>query len=140
MTDEELRQCIHQAVDHKLSGVRTDNQLARRVLHASKGEKPMKRRLTLLPAMVLIIALLTMAAAAAEALGIHVFELFGKTDERYARLAPQATLEQTVTFEGSGKMPESLALYVLEFHEDPWHLEDVLKDTVPIRLTITEVE
>lgn len=95
MTDEELRRCIHQAIDHKLSGVRTDNQLVRRVLHASKGEKPVKRRLTLLPAMVLVIALLTMAAAAAEALGIHIFELFGKTNERYAQLAPQAILEQT---------------------------------------------
>ena len=95
MTDEELRRCIHQAIDHKLSGVRTDNQLARRVLHASKGEKPVKRRLTVLPAMVLVIALLTMAAAAAEALGIHIFELFGKTNERYAQLAPRAILEQT---------------------------------------------
>ena len=44
MTDEELRRCIHQAIDHKLSGVRTDNQLARRVLHASKEEIPVKRR------------------------------------------------------------------------------------------------
>ena len=95
MTDEELRRCIHQAVDHKLSGVRTDNRLAQRVLHASKGEKPMRKRLTLLPALVLAIALLTMAAAAAEALGIHIFELFGRTDERYAQLAPQAALEQT---------------------------------------------
>ena len=95
MTDEELRRCIHQAVDHKLSGVRMDNQLAQRVLHASEGEKPMKKRFTLIPALVLIIALLTMAAAAAEALGIHIFELFGKTDERYAQLAPQAILEET---------------------------------------------
>lgn len=95
MTDEELRRYVHQAVDHKLSGVRMDNQLTQRVLHAPNGEETVKKRLTLLPAMVLIIALLTMAAAAAEALGIHIFELFGKTDERYAQLAPQAVLEQT---------------------------------------------
>ena len=79
MTDEELRSVIHHAVDCRLSGVQNDPFLARRVL--AKGERKMKKKIAALPLLAALILALTLTAAAAEALGVNVFEWFGR---RYA--------------------------------------------------------
>ena len=70
MTDEELRKSVHEALDHRLSGVVGDPRLAQRGLSAPEGEKPMKRKMTVSLALVLALTLLAASAAVAAGLGI----------------------------------------------------------------------
>lgn len=90
MTDEEMRAIIHHAVDCRLSGVQRDPFLARRVL--AKGEIKMKKKIAALPLLAALLLALTLTAAAAEALGVNVFEWFG---QRYADLAKDSVLAGT---------------------------------------------
>ena len=71
MTDQEIRQALHQAVDRRLSGVREDPFLAQRVMAAKKGEKPMKKKLSV--SLALVLALILMASVALAA-GLGLFE------------------------------------------------------------------
>ena len=53
----------------------------------------MKKKLTLVPVLAAIIIIAIAAVAIAETAGINVFELFGRTDKRYAELNSSETLE-----------------------------------------------
>ena len=60
------------------------------------GETPiMKKKISVLAVVVAVTLSLVMFGAVAELLGINLFDLFGKHDERIAQLAPKAVLEET---------------------------------------------
>ena len=107
MTDEKLRQEIHKAMDGGLSAVREDPWLARRVIAASKGEKPVKKKIS--ASIVLVIALVLLASAALAA-GLGLFDRlsanypFGtETDkERLAGLDTVARSIKASTVTGDG--------------------------------------
>ena len=77
MTDEKLRQEIHDAVDRRLSGMREDPWLAARVIEASKGDKPVKKKISASFALILTIILIVSMALAA---GLGVF---GRIADQY---------------------------------------------------------
>ena len=98
MTDQEIRRAVQHAVDHRLSGVREDPDLARRVIAQSKGEAPMKKRISVSLAFILA-ALLIASAAMAAGLGLFS-QLAGKMndDERLNTLdSVSEALNLTVT-------------------------------------------
>ena len=64
-------------------------------LNHSKGEPVMKKKISFAFILAMILLFLLAAAAIAEVLGINVFEVFGKTNARYAELAPYTTVENT---------------------------------------------
>ena len=77
MTDQQIRQALHEALDRRLSGMQEDPFLARRVLAGTKGEKPMKKKLSLSLAVALALILMASVALAA---GLGVFD---KLAERF---------------------------------------------------------
>lgn len=92
MTDEEIRQALHKAMDRRLSGMREDPFLAQRVLAGTKGEKPMKKKLSV--SLALALALILMASVAlAAGLG-----LFDKLAERWedSRLSELSTISDVI--------------------------------------------
>ncbi|MBR5962451.1 MAG: hypothetical protein IKZ98_15810 [Clostridia bacterium] len=78
---------------HSLSGLEENPFLARRVIAQAKGEPEMKKKISFALILAMILLVLLAVAAVAEVLGINVFEVFGKTDSRYAELAPYTTLD-----------------------------------------------
>lgn len=89
--DEKRR--MQQILNHSLAGLKENPSLARRVIAQGKGEPEMKKKISFAFILAMILLVLLAAAAIAEVLGINVFEVFGKTDRRYAELAPYTTLE-----------------------------------------------
>lgn len=92
-----MKNDIRSQVDAELSEVTWSMRDQYAVLNRIKkgGHEPVKKKVSL--AAILVIAALAVGAAAAvaEMLGFNVFELFGKTDERYKEIAPYTILEQT---------------------------------------------
>lgn len=82
-------------LNQSLSGLKEDPFLAQRVIAQGKGEPEMKKKISFAFVLAMVLLLLLAVAAVAEVLGVNVFELFGKTDTRYAELAPYTTLEST---------------------------------------------
>lgn len=78
-----------------------DLRIARQVQRLIREEQPMKKKVSVLTIAVAVMLSLALLGAAAELLGINVFELFGKDDTRLKQLAPRAVLKeispQTVT-------------------------------------------
>ena len=89
--DEKRR--MQQILNHSLSGLKENPFLAQRVIEQGKGEPEMKKKISFAFVLAMVLLVLLAAAAIAEVLGINVFEVFGKTDSRYAELAPYTTLE-----------------------------------------------
>lgn len=87
MTEEPLRKDIHHAMESRLSGVREDPRLAQRVIAASKGEKPVKKKLSVSIVLAVVLILLGSAALAA-GLG-----LFGTMADRYGRTEQERLTE-----------------------------------------------
>ena len=86
---------MQNTLNHSLSGLKENPFLAQRVIEQAKGEPEVKKKISFAFILAMVLMLLLAAAAIAEVLGINVFELFGKTNERYAELAPYTTLENT---------------------------------------------
>ena len=84
---------IQQKLNHSLSGLKENPFLAQRVIAQAKGEPEMKKKISFALILAMILLILLAVAAVAEVLGINVFELFGKTNNRYAELAPYTTLD-----------------------------------------------
>lgn len=88
---------IREAVDNRLSGMTASEARRMRIRAAAykerREEKPVKSKKILMIAIILAAMLLTSAIAVAETL--NLFDFFGREDERYASLAPKATLEIT---------------------------------------------
>ncbi len=59
------------------------------------GHEPVKKKVSFVAVLVAAILAIGATVAVAEMLGLNVFELFGKTDERYKEIAPYTVLEQT---------------------------------------------
>ena len=89
--DEKRR--MQQILNHSLSGLKENPFLAQRIIEQGKGEPEMKKKLSFAFILAMVLLVLLAAAAIAEVLGISVFEVFGKTDSRYAELAPYTTPE-----------------------------------------------
>lgn len=89
-------QNIRQALDNRLSGLTASEARRERIRAAVNHERreatPVKSKKLIL-VIALIAAMLTSAIAVAETL--NLFNFFGKEDARFARLAPEATLEIT---------------------------------------------
>ncbi len=83
---------FRESLDRHLSDMKADPFLAQRIIASEKEERPVKKKFSF--AVVLAVAVLVIGAAVAiaEIVGINVFELFGKTDNRYAELAPYTVL------------------------------------------------
>lgn len=88
---------IRQALDSRLSGLTASEDRRMRIRRAAyqerREDKPVKSKKTLFIAIAMTVVMLTSAIAVAETL--NLFNFFGEKDERYAVLAPQATLEIT---------------------------------------------
>lgn len=104
MTDEKLRQEIHDAVDRRLSGMREDPWLAARVIEASKGDKPVKKKISASFALILTIILIASMALAA---GLGVFGRIANqydptTKDRLSGLETVSTQIGTTAATGDG--------------------------------------
>ncbi len=90
-------QNIRQALDNRLSGLTASEARRMRIRAAVNQERreatPVRSKKTLIIAIALIMVMLTSAIAVAE--GLNLFDFFGKQDERFTLLAPEATLEIT---------------------------------------------
>ena len=84
---------MQQKLNHSLSGLKENPFLAQCVIAQAKGEPEMKKKISFALILAMILLILLAVAAVAEVLGINVFELFGKTNNRYAELAPYTTLD-----------------------------------------------
>ena len=63
MNDQEMKRLLQSAIDHRLSGLEENPFLARRIITAVKGERPMKKKLSV--SLILVLALtLTMLGLA----------------------------------------------------------------------------
>lgn len=86
---------IQQAVDNRLSGLQGSEMRRMRIRaavdHERREETPVRSKKTMIVAIALAAMLLTSAIAVAETL--NLFDFFGKQEERFAALAPKATLE-----------------------------------------------
>lgn len=83
-----------QRINRRLSGLTASAQRRERIraaIHAQPEEVlPVKRKLTAAPVFALILVLLMASLAIADSL--NLFSFFGRRDERYAAVAPQAAL------------------------------------------------
>ena len=59
------------------------------------GNEPVKKKVSFVAVLAAAILAIGATVAVAEMLGFNIFELFGKTDERYKEIAPYTVLEQT---------------------------------------------
>ncbi len=94
MNDQRDRRFVQQSIDKGLSSMQGDPWLAQRIMASEKGEGQVKRKISWAVVMVTAAILAIATAALAEMADINVFELFRKTDERYASLAPYAVLDE----------------------------------------------
>ena len=95
MNDQRDKRFVQRSIDEGLSSMKGDPWLAQRIMASEKGEGKVKKKTTLSFAMVAAAILVIATVAIAEIAGINVFELFGKTNERYANLAPYTVLKET---------------------------------------------
>ena len=108
MTLHEEQARVQKAVTSALSGLREDPFLAGRVLAAMKGEKTMKKRLSVSLVIAIVLAVLSVSAALAAGLG-----LFG---------------ELSGTYSGDSRLP------VLDQVAEPVGLEWTTEDGVTVRI------
>ena len=95
MNDQRDKRFVQRSIDEGLSSVQGDPWLAQRIMASEKGENKVKKKTTLSVVMVVVAILAIATVAIAEIVGINVFELFGTTDKRYAKLAPYTILKET---------------------------------------------
>lgn len=88
---------IKRALDRRLSGLAASQERRMRIRRAAyqeiREDKPVKNKKMLIVSIALMVVMLTSAIAVAETL--NLFDYFSKQDERFAALAPYATLEIT---------------------------------------------
>ena len=101
MKDDDVRRIIHRAVDTRLSGVRGDPWLGRRVVSAERNGKPMIKRK--MPLALIVCLILVAATVSAAALNLNVFELLAGQEPRLKDIAANSALEEapTVTVENN---------------------------------------
>lgn len=94
MTDQEMRDKFHKAVDATLSGLDGDPLLAQRVLHQAqqKEEPKVKRKISVGFVIALVLGLMSVTALAA-GLSLNLVEYFGKWDEVWANMADKTIIE-----------------------------------------------
>lgn len=85
---------LRDPIDRRLSGLQADGARRARIRAAVQQERranlPMKRKLS--PVLICLLALLLAAASVALAEHLNLFHFFGRHDQRYARVAEEATL------------------------------------------------
>ena len=113
MTDREIRERFHRAVDTTLSGLEGDPMLSQRIiLQARPKEEPkMKKKLSI--GFVIVLALLLMSVTAlAAGLGLNLFAYFGRKDAEWADMADKTVLEteqpMTVAHETLGEVKAAI--------------------------------
>ena len=90
MREDEQRKAFEQAVDRRLSFLREDPVLARKIIEADKGEKQVvKKKLSLSLVLALVLMLATMSAALALVSSRIAGEIFGTPEN-----APEDILQQ----------------------------------------------
>lgn len=93
MRDDELKAKLQAAVDHRLSALEGDPWLARRIIQAERGDRPIvKKKLSVSFALILVLMLLTLSAAVALVNSSIAGQLFGSQEN-----APAAVLESIHT-------------------------------------------
>ena len=92
-----MKNDIRSQVDADLSKVTWTMHDQYAVLNRTRegGHEPVKKKVPFAAGLAIAIMLIGATVAVAEILGINVFELFGKTDDRYKEIAPYTVLEQT---------------------------------------------
>lgn len=89
MRDDELQTKLPQAVDHRLSALEGDPWLARRIIQAEEGDRPIvKKKLSVSFALILVLTLLTLSAAVALVNSPIAAQLFGSQED-----VPEAVVE-----------------------------------------------
>ncbi|MBQ8311615.1 MAG: hypothetical protein IJX84_00180 [Clostridia bacterium] len=89
MRDDELKAKLPAAVDKRLSALEGDPWLARRIIQAERGDRPIvKKKLSVSFALILVLMLLTLSAAVALVNSSIAGQLFGSQEQ-----APEAVLE-----------------------------------------------
>lgn len=102
MNEKRMQESMQNAIDHRLSGLEGNPYLARRIIDAEEGEKPiMKKKLSVSLALVLALMLLTAGAALALTHSRIAEHLFGGNenipkDMEEMLLTPQVTEKTTL--------------------------------------------
>jgi hypothetical protein len=71
-----------------------DLRISRQTQHLAGETQVMKKKISVLAIVVAVVLSLALFGAVAELLGINLFELFGREDQRLAQLAPKAALNE----------------------------------------------
>lgn len=101
MREDEQRQLIQNAIDHRLSGLEEDPFLAQRIMTAEKGDQPtVKKKLSVSFALVVVLMLLTLSAAFALTQSPILDRLFGKEEQ-----VPEDVIQQLVTPQETAASP-----------------------------------
>ena len=79
MNDQEMKRLLQSAIDHRLSGLKENPFLARRIIAAAKGERPMKKKLSVSLMLVLALTLMMLGLAYALVQSRIAGELYGDT-------------------------------------------------------------
>ncbi len=77
MSKRYTKDTFSESLDRRLSGFRADPWLARRVIGAEKGEKPMKKKISAATVVIVILLVLAMAGAVAAANWTVISRFFG---------------------------------------------------------------
>ena len=77
MSKRYTKDTFSESLDRRLSGFRADPWLARRVIGAEKGEKPMKKKISAVTVVIVILLVLAMAGAVAAANWTVISRFFG---------------------------------------------------------------
>lgn len=92
MDEQKLVQLIQD--QRPVPGGAFDRRIARTLDRLARETLPMKKKVSVLAVCVAVLLSLALLAAAAELMGLNLFERFGRDDARLARLAPRAVLNE----------------------------------------------
>ena len=90
MDDRQLERLIF--TQRPVPGPAFDLRISRQAQRLAGETQVMKKKISVLAIVVATVLSLALCGAVAELLGINLFELFGREDQRLAQLAPKAAL------------------------------------------------
>ena len=92
MDDRQLERLIF--TQRPVPGPAFDLRISRQAQRLAGETQVMKKKFSVLAIVVATVLSLALCGAVAELLGINLFELFGREDQRLAQLAPKAALNE----------------------------------------------
>ncbi|MGI6725262.1 MAG: hypothetical protein ACOX62_03545 [Christensenellales bacterium] len=103
MDDHKLERLIF--TQRPVPGPDFDLRISRQARRLTGETQVMKKKFSVLAIVVAVVLSLALFGAVAELLGINLFELFGKEDQRLAQLAPKAALNEVAPITIASQKP-----------------------------------